>query len=782
VNPSEQAGRGEARVVVADLRVLLLGAVAWVAALAGFVLPGRVAWALIAVPALPLVLPAGRAARWAALWIGLVLVAATVLLVTQLHLDAVRHSPVTRLASEQAVAEVELVVRSPPVRRHARYGDFVLFTASTTAVTGRGDRFRTRAPISVLLDGSARVVVGSHLRVRGRLRPALGPDLAAELQSRGPPTVLAGPGSLARLSSWTRAGIRDASADLGSGADALVPALVDGDESAAGGTGEFKAAFQTAGMTHLLAVSGTNLTLILGALLLLARWCRVRVWGLAAVGVLGVAGFVLLAGPEPSVLRAAAMGTVGLIGMGRAGRGRGRGIRALGTGVLVLVLFDPWLARSLGFVLSVVATAGILLLAPSWRDALAKWLPRWIAEAIAVPLAAQLACTPVIAAISGQVSLVAVGANMVVAPLVGPATVSGLLGGLVALISVPAGRLVTIPAGWCAQAIIAVAERAASLPVPVLPWSTGTLSILLLVILCLAAALMLRMVLVRRGLSLGLAGLVSVLVLVPLPTPGWPPAGWIMVACDVGQGDALVLRAGEHSAVVVDAGPDPALVDGCLRRLGVRSIPVLVISHFHADHVDGISGVMAGRRVGRVETSPLAEPASGAREIREAAAAAQVPTRVVTLGERTEVGALRWQVLGPVRARPPESESPPNDSSVVMLVETRGVRLLLMGDEERPAQGDLERTWPGLRVDVLKVAHHGSSKQNDELVRSLGARVALISVGQNNDYGHPSPRTLDLLTSAGMRVLRTDRDGDLAVVVDDRGEPATKTRGRGPEP
>ena len=153
---------------------------------------------------------------------------------------------------------------------------------------------------------------------------------------------------------------------------------------------------------------------------------------LYVVGACGIAGFVLLARTEPSVLRAAVMGAVGLVAMGA--NGRQRGSRALGVAVVVLLLVDPPLATSMGFALSVLATAGILLLAPGWRDALCRWLPRWLAEAVAVPAAAQLACTPLVAAISGQVSLVAVAANLVVAPAVGPATVLGLGGGLLGLV------------------------------------------------------------------------------------------------------------------------------------------------------------------------------------------------------------------------------------------------------------------------------------------------------------------------------------------------------------
>jgi competence protein ComEC len=148
----------------------------------------------------------------------------------------------------------------------------------------------------------------------------------------------------------------------------------------------------------------------------------------------------------------------------------------------------------------------------------------------------------------------------------------------------------------------------------------------------------------------------------------------------------------------------------------------------------------------------------------------------VEYGETTVVGPVRWQVLGPVRQGYPDSESPPNDASVVMLVEVRGIRLLLMGDEERPSQADLRRTTTGLRADVLKVAHHGSSKQDEDLVDALGARLAVISVGVDNDYGHPAPSTLRLLRRAGMQVRRTDLDGDVAVVVDGHGGLGSVTR------
>ena len=763
---------GRASLSGPDLRAAAVGVVAWLSALGAFALPSWVGLVLL------LTAVGGLVHRWrrgrpVATRVGWLVAAAAVGASALLHVESVGRTPVQELAAQRAAVHGTVVVRSDPVRGHGRRAPSVHFRATVLELWARGRHVRLRAPVMVLAGGDwSQVRLDSRLRVAGRLDRSSGPELAAVLIARGPPVVLSRPGRLLSAVDRVRAGIREAVAPRSPAPRALVPALVDGDD---GGLADDVAAdFRTAGLTHLLAVSGTNLTLIVGFLLVVARWCRVRAHVLLVVGLLGVVGFVLLARTEPSVLRAAVMGSVALVGLGV--QGRERGPRALGVAVLVLLLVDPWLSRSAGFALSVCATAGILVLGPPWRDALSRWLPRWAAEAVAVPLAAQLACTPLVAGISGQVSLVAVGANLVVAWAVGPATVLGLLGGLFALLWVPLGQLVAAPAAWCATWIVAVARTSAGLPVAALAWSPGWVSLGVLTVLCGVLALGLGAALARRGVVLGCSGLLLVVLLVPLPTPGWPPSGWVLVACDVGQGDGLVLDVGAGGAVVVDAGPDPRLMDHCLDRLGVRAVPVVVVTHFHADHVDGLAGVLAGRRVGRIETSPVSDPEGGARLVRTVAERAGVPVRVVAYGESTVVGPVRWQVLGPVRTHYADSDSPPNDASVVLLVEVRGIRLLLMGDEERPSQADLRRTTTGLRADVLKVAHHGSSKQDADLVGGLGARLAVISVGVDNDYGHPAPSTLQLLREAGMQVRRTDLDGDVAVVVDEHGRLRSVTR------
>lgn len=248
-----------------------------------------------------------------------------------------------------------------------------------------------------------------------------------------------------------------------------------------------------------------------------------------------------------------------------------------------------------------------------------------------------------------------------------------------------------------------------------------------------------------------------------------------MVMCDVGQGDALVLNAGGGAAVVVDAGPEPSPVDRCLDDLGVQEVPLVVLTHFHADHVDGLAGVLSDRPVGQVEVSPLADPPQGVDLVREVLGGA--PT-VSPYGCPRRVGQVLLQPLWPPPGAPtvgPGDGSTANDASVVLLAEVRGVRLLLTGDLKPPGQGALARAFPGLEADVLKVPHHGSGTQDLDWLTSLGAEVALVSVGADNDYGHPAADLLASLEAAGTDTWRTDLDGQVAVVVQD-GEVAVVAR------
>ncbi len=778
----EPAGRGDRDEAAArsralpDLRTLLLGAGAWGGALVGGAAPGSVVALVVLAACVPFVLWAARVLRdrgspvapgVATTVAGLGLVVAAVSGGAFLRVAAVADGPVPALAADGAVVDLTLRVTSDPRLVHGRFGDQVALRVQSLRVSGRGRDLAVAVPLLVLGDPVWRSAeLGSTVTTTGRLAVADDDDLAALVVSPDDPVEIEAPGPAWRAAGRLRAAIRDAVSHRPPVQRVLVPALVDGDD--AGLDPAVVEQFRVTGLTHLTAVSGTNLTLLVGFLVVIARGVGVRGRWLTAVGACGVVGFVLLARTEPSVLRAAVMGSVGLVALGL--NGRDRAARALGVAVVVLLLATPSLAGSPGFALSVLATGGIVLLGPGLRDALASWAPRVVAEAVAVPTAAQLACTPVVAAISGQVSLVAVAANLLVGAAVGPATVLGLLGGVVGLLWPALGQVVATPAAWCVGWIALVAEKGAALPLPALTWGTSAAAIAGLTVLTVAVALGGLWVLRRRWLSLLTCLVLGTVVLARLPSPGWPPEGWVVVMCDVGQGDGLVLRAGEHEAVVVDVGPDPALMNGCLDRLGVTSVPLVVLTHFHADHVDGLGGI-DGRPVGEVLTTRVLDPPSGVEEVLDVAGDSdEVPApglapwgRTITVGEATV--QVLWPRPGPVDPGAGDGSSA-NDASVVLLAEVDGVRILLTGDVEPPAQSALAASLPPLDVDVLKVPHHGSRHQDHEWLASLDAELALVSLGEDNTYGHPAAETLESLTRSGAEVHRTDLEGDLAVVAD----------------
>ncbi len=693
--------------------------------------------------------------------------AAAACAVSGLRAGSVSSSPLMILARHQAFVHIDAALTSDPVRKAGQFGDYVVVRADVRVVTVAGTATSLHAPVLIIGPAAwGRTTLGDGVSASGQLQPPQGIDLAAVVIADGPPTITQSAGPLHQGIGAVRDGLVQAAAGLPTAERALVPALVDGDVSTM--PADVTSDFKTTGLTHLLAVSGSNLTLVLAFALFVARWCRARALALTLIGLGTVVFFVLLARPEPSVLRAAAMGVVALVGLSAGGPRRG--VRVLAVAVTVLLLFDPWLARSVGFLLSSLATAGILLLAPAWRDAMARWLPPIVAEAFAVPLAAQLVCTPAIAAISGQVSMVAVLANVAAAPAVGPTTVLGLIAGLVAVVNAGIGQLLGHFAGLPASWIVLVATHGAQLAGASLAWPVTPLALVVLGAVCIAAVAGLPVILRHRYASLAAAALLVAVVLRPIGQPGWPPSGWLMVACDVGQGDGLVLNAGSGAAVVVDTGPDPLLMKRCLDRLGVNDIPLVVLTHFHADHVDGLPGVLAHRRVGEIETSPLRDPLGGAEAVDAEAAKAGVPLSVAVPGERRTVGQLHWQVLGPLRvptAQPGQSSgdgSAPNNASVVLLVQVQGVHLLLCGDAEPEEQDDILATGTDLTVDVFKVCHHGSANQDPAFFAATSAPVGIISVGAHNDYGHPAAQTLGLLTQVGARTYRTDLDGDVAVV------------------
>ncbi len=522
--------------------------------------------------------------------------------------------------------------------------------------------------------------------------------------------------------------------------------------------------------------------------LALARALRVRRGFLQVVVVAAaVAFYVVLARPQPSVVRAAAMTAVVLAAI--VLDARIRPLDALGWSVAGLVLLDPFLALSIGFAMSVAATAALVVLASRWSgvgDGVSgrRRLGRALLGVVLVSAAAQVAVAPLVVGIGGGVPVGGVVANLLAAPAVAPATALGLVAAVVGVVAPGAAAVIALPGCW-AVGWIALVARVTAERLGVLPWPEGWTGAVQLALVIGVGGV--AMVAARR--AGGLVGRVSlaicltggVLALAPRAAvplaAAWPPAGWRVVMCDVGQGDSVVLDAGDGTAVVVDAGPDPVLVDRCLRRLGVRRVALLVLTHFHADHVEGLPGVVRGRTVGPVLVSPLPEPEGEERRVRGWADDADVAVRVAAPGDVWTVGDVSLRVVWPLRILRGQG-SDPNNASVAIVAEVGDMSVLLPGDLEPAAQDALVSARVVGPIDVMKMPHHGSSHQAPALLEATRPRIALVGVGVENDYGHPAGSTLNAYAAAGAVIGRTDLDGDLAVVLDDDGTLGLVRRGR----
>lgn len=691
------------------------------------------------------------------------------------------------------------------------------------------------APILVWIDGAAdpRWGPGSRIRVTGAVR-AQPPesDAAFEIAARG--AVESIPGTLdAAVSTLAEARARLVAAAARVPGAELVPGFAVGDTSPIPELlGE---RMRATSLTHLTAVSGSNCALVVGAI----AWTSARFGAgrrtRVVLSAAALVGFVALIGPDASVQRAAIM--AGVMLASRFGGVPGSGLPALGAAVLFLLVADPWESRQAGFGLSVLATGGVLLLAPAIEERLRRFgrLPRVLALPIAMSVAAQVACGPGLLLIEPGIPLAGILANLLAAPAAPIGTGVGLIAVLLLGISAPAGGAAVVVASWASSWVAAVAEVCATLPLARLEWPGGWSGALLLVVVqcapMIAAALRSgalglpggararrrapwrpappkpRAVRVAIALLASGAGGISagITVAAPIAERAATPRDWAFVACDVGQGDALLVRdpRAPDSVVLVDTGDEPERLSECLRRFGVGRIRLLVLTHDDRDHVGALARVIdrvesaiiappVGQPVGGAAGQPRQEPCASdervvaERRVLRELCAAGIPVELGEAGRRLALprngesasgsssgpgsSALEVSVLAPsVGQRPADT----NGASLVLRARASGFAMLLLADTGREEQATLLRERSDLSADLVKIAHHGSRDHDPRLASAVGAGLAVVSVGAGNRYGHPTAEAISSYEQAGSTVLRTDRHGSIAISPGDGGAAET---------
>lgn len=645
------------------------------------------------------------------------------------------------------------------------------------AVPNWAEGTRWRAPVSLMevaprgipvlaIGNLAGAKWGEVRRVTGTIRPAIGPPARLLLFVRESDLDRPQPQWLAGFEQ-VRERFRSAAYAVGGPGGQLVTGLAIGDTTPI--APELVDAMRASGLSHLTAVSGANCAVVILVAAYLARLVGLGRVGRVCVAMAALALFVILVTPQPSVLRAATMAVIALLA---ALKGAKRaGIAALSLAVTVLLVADPWLSFDVGFTLSVLASAGIIVLAP----AISARLPRAfgpIAPLVALPVAAQVSCLPVLVMLSPEIPLSAIPANLLAAPLAPAATLLGLIACLLGLGDElwgtgPAQSMVWLaarPAEW----IAAIARGGAELGSA--PWPAPPQGPILATIV---VASVVTSVLAARGRirRIGAAVAVSVTCATMLPALAVPnivrmirPTDWQVAQCDVGQGDALVLRSA-GAVALIDTGPEPAQLSRCLAELGIQRIDLLVLSHFDRDHAGGLPAL--GGRVTRALVGPGGEARASRSDSPRQADRAQAQmfrgllesggTEITTArrGLSGRLGEATWRILWPL----PGETQPGNPASVVMEWRTDEWTGVFLGDLDAAAQRSLTAAGIPRGVDLVKVAHHGSADQSADLYARLAAPISLIGVSPSNRFGHPHPRTLTLLGETKSLVYRTDRHG-----------------------
>jgi competence protein ComEC len=716
--------------------------------------PWRIAIAALILAALSLI---SRKFRFSVIIFALLL-GSTVMSIRQASLA---HSQISRFFMQSATITAE-VVTDPSKTSTGNYS----FIARAVLVNNSSIHYKLRVPIRVMTSKQSvtTLLPGQRFSAQGRIVASKEARVAALVVIKDDIEIQTQPSRWASALGAIRLGLRSLSGDGNAGA--LIPGMVLGDTSKQ--SVEFKNSMRRSGLTHLVAVSGANFALVSAFVLWMMQFLFARMKFRLSATAISLIAFIALVRPSPSVLRAAAMAAVLLVAQGTK-KGRDS-LPALGFAMAAVVVVDPWQARDAGFALSVLATAGLLLFAPVLIEKLSIHLPGKLAQALAPPIAATVFCSPIIVALSGYLAPMSVIANLLAAPFVAPITIVGFIAALFSpfapLISTVLIWFIRFPAG----AIALIAHWASSFPV--LTLQSGKIGFLIIASFTLGSWLLKKWF--KHIIVFTLVILISITWL-----QRWPGGDWQVANCDIGQGDSMVINLGNHRGIVIDVGPDPVAEDRCLKALGIKEIPLLILSHFHADHVAGLTGAIKNRAVGQVwvsvNSAPLIESAKAQ------AALKGVEMIKAVRGMSARVGPLTIRVLWPTLSATSFEEMPGdgsqiNNSSIATLITSDAFSLFAGGDLEPPVQEILVKDVGP--VDIYKVCHHGSRYQDLAFMSALHPRISIISVGAGNTYGHPAVQTLQALARLGSEVLRTDIDGAVAVQVRNHQFTVRRAKGR----
>ncbi|MDR3127803.1 MAG: ComEC/Rec2 family competence protein [Bifidobacteriaceae bacterium] len=648
-------------------------------------------------------------------------------------------------------------------------------------------------------------------------------------------TILQYASGLDYITNVIRAAFIDMTDKLNPVGRALVPAI------ALGYTNNFddnlSDNFKISGLTHLVAISGSHFVIIISLIGVILLAFNIKKTIAAGIEIICILAFMSLVHPQPSVIRAAFMGIIGLVGL--ILQRKSLALTALSATIITLLIIDPYLATSYGFAMSCSAALGIILLTPKLTILLSRFIGKTIASIVSVTLAAQFFCGPIIILIYPFFTPYTLMANFLATPFVAPATILGVLSALISPLIPQMAYILAFSSTIFAYPLYIISKLISFLPLAKLAWVNGLIGCLLMILLniilywtisgkiwnntykkikkVLPAFIESKLSLLYTDITQKIKHYKVVflqkpililtliaLLFIPLVITGsiilpkyfitTIDPNWKIAACNIGQGDASVIKTSQNSAIVIDVGSDNNKINNCLSDLNIQTIDLLILSHWHDDHVGGLLGAINNRQTKQAIVSNLETPTGESKLGYNKLQSENIPTSQAKEGEsgyyidNNTNHKIQWYIFQTLKSNKTKSnintnsqtstkstnneDSFSNDSSVGVIIYSNNLKAIFLGDMEKQAQAEALKRLKQLNMgefDILKVAHHGSKTQNNDLAKLINPKIAIFEVGRDNSYGHPNDKTINLFTNLGSQIIRTDIDGLSGVSQDSLG-------------
>lgn len=544
---------------------------------------------------------------------------------------------------------------------------------------------------------------------------------------------------------------------------------------------EIEDAFKNSGITHLLAVSGSNVSYII----LVTKFLFDKIFGKRIsnyITIVMVILFIFISGATPSVVRAGVMAII-LI-MSEILSKQPSILSTIATSAIIILIYNPITICDVGFILSFGGTLGIILLNDSIKNYFTKKFSIlennkvfiFFLDIFTVTISAQIILLPVMCYYFNTISIISIFTNLLVGPFVGIITILGLIMYVLSLISISLAQVVSYSLYILVSIIILISKLCSKIPYANLLLPTPTLYIVIIYYL-MVFKLFCKISHTHNAMLKKCINILIILLVVIIIILNVLPKDYIEVnMIDVGQGDSILVKTNNYNILVDGGGSEnsnydvgnqilvPYLLDN---TNGI--IDIMFISHFHEDHAEGCISVLEKLKVRKIIIGPQPKNTELLLEVLQIAKEKKIPIIDLKEGDRIILDNVKFEMISPKKII---DNNDLNNNSMVIRMKYVETEMLFTGDIEKEAESSIiekittRNKEYKLNVDILKVAHHGSKTSSSaKFLEKIKPKIAIISLGKNNKFGHPNEEVIKRLEELHCEILRTDESGEISLKI-----------------